>query len=83
MKKDTLIITGAGLVIGTLEALIYYNMGKKDENGKFSYSLPPTKEFLQTVGLVFITSIATAYLTKGLEKVILTKSKPKLRLQTA
>lgn len=73
MKREILIITGAGFVIGLAEALIYYNMGKK-EDGKFSYKIPPTKELAQTAGIVIITSLATAMLTNGIEKMLKNKT---------
>ena len=68
MKKDMIIITSAGFVIGLAEALIYYNMGRKKKEGKFSYSIPPAKELAQTMTIVIITSLATALVTKGIEK---------------
>jgi hypothetical protein len=59
MKKNTIIIATVGLVIGTAEALLYYNLGK-NAGGKFSYKVPPTKEFLKTIAVVLITSVLTA-----------------------
>ncbi len=67
-----LIITAAGFVIGTAEALIYYNLGesKANKNKKFTYKIPPTKELLQTASIVMVTSILTAGLTNGVEKLL-------------
>lgn len=69
MKKNTLIITTVGLIIGTAEALLYYNLGKS-AGGSFSYKMPPTKEFLKTVGIVLITSILTAGISSMIESQI-------------
>lgn len=59
MNKNTVIVTGVGLVIGVAEALLYYNLGKHSE-GKFKYSIPPTKELMKTIGVVLVTSLLTA-----------------------
>lgn len=59
MNKNTVIIATVGLVIGTAEALIYYNLGK-NSGGKFSYKIPHGKELVKTVGIVLVTSILTA-----------------------
>ncbi len=71
-KRNMLIITAAGFFIGTAEALIYYNLGeaKAKKNKKFSYKIPPAKELLQTASIVFITSVLTAGLTDGIEKIL-------------
>lgn len=66
MKKNTLIITLVGLIIGTAEALLYYNLGKSS-GGKFSYKIPPTKEFFKTVGVVLVTSLLTAGISSMIE----------------
>ncbi|MDO9184483.1 MAG: hypothetical protein Q7W13_00615 [Bacteroidia bacterium] len=66
MTKNTIIITTVGLVIGTAEALLYYNLGK-NAGGKFTYNIPPTKEFLKTVGVVLVTSILTAGISGMIE----------------
>ncbi len=77
-----MIITGAGFVIGLAEALIYYNMGKQ-KDGKFSYKIPPTKELVQTAGIVIVTSLATAMLTNGIEKMLKNKTVPVTTLAIA
>jgi hypothetical protein len=71
-ERNMLIITAAGFVIGTAEALIYYNLGesKAGKNKKFTYKIPPTKEFLQTAAIVMVTSVLTAGLTNGIEKLL-------------
>ncbi len=70
--RNMLIITAAGFVIGTAEALIYFNLGesKAKKNKKFTYKIPPTKELLQTATIVMITSILTAGITGGIEKAL-------------
>jgi hypothetical protein len=66
MKKNTIIIATVGLIIGTAEALLYYNLGK-NAGGKFSYKVPPTKEFLKTLGVVLVTSLLTAGISGMIE----------------
>ncbi len=66
MKKNTIIITAVGLIIGTAEALLYYNLGK-NAGGKFSYKVPPAKEFFKTLGVVLVTSILTASISGMIE----------------
>lgn len=66
MNKNTIIITTVGLVIGTAEALLYYNLGQSS-GGKFSYKIPPRKELLKTIGVVLITSVLTAGISGFIE----------------
>ncbi|MFY9308619.1 MAG: hypothetical protein WAQ28_06140 [Bacteroidia bacterium] len=66
MKKNAIIITSVGMVIGIAEALLYYNLGQS-AGGKFSYKIPPTKEFLKTAGIVLITSMLTAGISGFIE----------------
>lgn len=74
MKKNVVIVTAVGLILGTAEALLYYNLGKST-GGKFQYRVPPTKELLKTVSLVFITSILTASLSGFIESKLNKKEK--------
>ncbi len=69
MNKKMIIITSAGFVIGVAEAIIYYNLGKS-KDGEFSYQLPERKELVKTMGIVLATSILTAGLVHGIEKMI-------------
>jgi uncharacterized membrane protein (DUF106 family) len=66
MNKNAIIVTGVGLVIGVAEALLYYNLGQS-AGGKFSYKIPPTKEFFKTVGVVLVTSVLTAGISAMIE----------------
>ena len=66
MKKNAIIITSVGMVIGIAEALLYYNLGQS-AGGKFSYKIPPTKEFLKTAGIVLVTSMLTASISGFIE----------------
>jgi uncharacterized membrane protein YedE/YeeE len=66
MNKNAIIVTGVGLVIGIAEALLYYNLGQS-AGGKFSYKIPPTKEFFKTVGVVLVTSVLTAGISAMIE----------------
>ena len=58
------------LVIGVAEALVYYNMGSQQEGEDFQYKVPPAKELATTAGVVLVTSVLTALLTNGLEKLL-------------
>lgn len=71
-------MTGAALVIGVAEALIYYNMGRSEEDRKFSFRIPPGKEMAKTVGVVLVTSILTGLVTDGIQRVIKEHGSPKL-----
>ncbi len=66
MSKNAIIITSVGMVIGIAEALLYYNLGQS-AGGKFSYKIPPTKEFLKTAGVVLVTSMLTAGISGFIE----------------
>lgn len=66
MNKNAIIITSVGMVIGIAEALLYYNLGQS-AGGKFTYKIPPTKEFLKTAGVVLVTSILTAGISGFIE----------------
>ena len=66
MNKKAIIVSSVGLVIGVAEALLYYNLGQS-AGRKFSYRMPPGKEFLKTVGVVLVTSVLTAAISSGLE----------------
>ncbi len=70
MSKKVLIITGAGLAIGFVEALIYYNLGKKGTNEKFKFQIPKGQELIKTTGVIIATSLATAALSNVLENMI-------------
>jgi hypothetical protein len=72
MKKSTIstvVMTSVGLLVGIAEAFLYYNLGK-NEGEKFSYKLPPKKQFLKTVGIVLATSFITAGISAFIESQI-------------
>ncbi len=73
MNKRMAIITGAGLIIGFAEALVYYNMGKTEEGEGFKYRIPKGKELAKTMGAVLVTSLLTAAISNGLEKMLTEK----------
>lgn len=79
MKKEVIIITVAGFAIGLAEALIYYNMGE-NKGKKWSYKIPPAPELAKTAGIVLLTAVLTAGLTKAIEAGL--KTKPSLVKQT-
>ena len=70
IDKKVAIITGAGLIIGLGEALLYYNLGKNANSGTFQLGIPRGKELLQTTAVVIVTSILTAVLSKQIEKAV-------------
>jgi hypothetical protein len=76
IDKRVIIITGAGLVIGFAEALIYYNMGKQRKGKEFNYEIPSGKELGKTMVAVAVTSVLTAALSNGLERIIVEKATP-------
>jgi len=70
-QKKMIIITGAGLVIGLAEALIYYNLGRNaNKEGGFAFGIPKGKELTKTLGIVLGTSLATALLSNVLESAL-------------
>lgn len=69
MKKEAIIITGASLIIGIGEALLYYNLGQS-QGGKFSFKIPPRTETFKTIGIVLVTSVLTAVLTNGIQNMM-------------
>jgi hypothetical protein len=68
MNSTALIVTGAGLIVGFAEAMIYYNIGVNKGKENFKIQTPRGTELLETVGIVIITSLATAALSNVLEK---------------
>ncbi|MFL0147993.1 MULTISPECIES: hypothetical protein [Flavobacteriaceae] len=70
MNKKVLIITGAGLAIGFAEALIYYNLGKNENQKKFKLQIPKGAELLKTTGIIIATSLATAALSNIIENAL-------------
>lgn len=76
MNKKVLIITGAGLIIGFAEALIYYNLGRNAKNDKFRFQYPKGAELLKTSGIIIATSLATAALSNILENALTEKPEP-------
>jgi len=69
-KKKMFIITGAGLAIGLAEALIYYNLGRSATEEDFRFGLPKGKELVKTLGIVLVTSLATAALSNTIENAL-------------
>ncbi len=70
MNKKVLIITGAGLLIGFAEAIIYYNLGKNDNKEEFKFQFPKGMELLKTTGIIIATSLATAALSNIIENAV-------------
>jgi len=70
MNKKVLIITGAGLAIGIAEALIYYNLGKNEQQEKFRFQIPKGAELVKTTGIIIATSLATAALSNIIESAL-------------
>lgn len=68
--KTVMIVTAAGVAIGLGEALLYYNLGRNANSKSFQFGIPKGKELLQTLTVVAVTSVLTAFLTKGIEKAV-------------
>lgn len=68
--RTVMIVTAAGVAIGLGEALLYYNLGKNANSKSFRFGIPKGKELLQTLAVVAVTSVLTAFLTKGIEKAV-------------
>ncbi|TGV03594.1 hypothetical protein [Flavivirga rizhaonensis] len=75
MNKKVLIITSAGLIIGFAEAFLYYNLGKNDKNEKFKFQVPKGAELMKTMGIIIVTSLATAALSNIVENSLAKHSK--------
>ena len=70
-QKKMIIITGAGLIIGLAEALLYYNLGRNADNEDgFAFGVPKGKELAKTMSIVLATSLATALLSNVLENAL-------------
>lgn len=70
-NKKMLIITGAGLAIGLAEALLYYNLGRNSDTKEgFKFGIPKGEELGKTLGIVLVTSLATALLSSGVENLL-------------
>ena len=78
VDKKVMIITGAGLIIGLGEALLYYNLGRNAKSEKFQFGVPKGKELTKTMGVVLVTSILTAILSNQIEKVVEKSAVPNL-----
>ncbi len=70
VDKKVMIITGAGLIIGLGEALLYYNLGRNAKKEKFQFGVPKGRELTKTMGVVLVTSILTAVLSNQIEKAV-------------
>lgn len=71
MSKRFLIMTGAGLIVGFAEALIYYNLGANAKTEKFTFQVPRGKELAKNMAMVLVTSLAAAAITDGFEKMLI------------
>ena len=80
MNKKVLIISGVGLAVGFIEAVVYYNIGKNKGQKEFSVQFPRGKELYMTLGTIAITAVITAAISEGLEKVLASGSSSKLAI---
>ena len=67
IDKRTLILTGAGLIVGFAEGLLFYNLAKYEKEGANGMYFPKGAELAKMIGLVMLTSVATTALSNGLE----------------
>lgn len=75
MNKNAIIVTTVGLIIGTAEALLYYNLGQ-NQGQKFAYRIPPSGELVKTISLVLLTSVLTAGISGFIESRLTHKEPP-------
>jgi len=63
-----LIITGVTFGVFMTEALIHYNMGKSEAEGKFRLQLPPPKELAKIAAVTGAFSILSGVMINQIEK---------------
>jgi hypothetical protein len=64
----SLIVTGITFGVFMTEAIIHYNMGKADANGRFRLQLPPPKELAKIAAVTGAFSILSGAMISGVEK---------------
>ena len=64
----SLIVTGVTFGVFMTEAIIHYNMGKADANGRFRLQLPPPKELAKIAAVTGVFSILSGAMISGVEK---------------
>ncbi len=70
IDKTVAIVTGVGLGIGFLEALIYYNLGTNANKKGFKFGVPKGKELAKNMAVVLATSTMTAIISYQIEKAL-------------
>lgn len=63
-----LLVTGVTFGVFMAEAIIHYNMGQANSDGKFSLRLPPGKELAKIALVTGAFSIASGLLINTLER---------------
>ena len=64
----SLIVTGVTFGVFMTEAIIHYNMGKADTNGKFRLQLPPPKEMAKIAAVTGVFSLLSGVMISTAEK---------------
>jgi hypothetical protein len=64
----SLIVTGVTFGVFMAEAIIHYNMGKADTNGRFRLQLPPPKELAKIAAVTGVFSVLSGAMITGVEK---------------
>jgi len=63
-----LLVTGVTFSVFMAEAIIHYNMGQADADGRFSLKLPPPKELAKIALVTGVFSVASGALIGVLER---------------
>ena len=67
-EVGNLLVTGVTFGVFMAEAIIHYNMGQANSDGKFSLKLPPAKELAKIALVTGAFSIASGLLINTLER---------------
>ena len=63
-----LIVTGVTFGFFMTEAIIHYNMGKADANGRFRLQLPPPGELAKIAAVTGVFSVLSGMAISGIER---------------
>lgn len=71
----SLIVTGVTFGVFMAEAIIHYNMGAAEADGKFRLKLPPPKELAKIAAVTGVFSVLSGVMVNTVERKV-----PQLRL---
>lgn len=69
-----LLVTGITFGVFMTEALIHYNMGQAEANGKFRLHLPPPKELAKIAAVTALFSVTSGALLNVVERRVLPRA---------